>query len=87
MSEKKYGIACHGGPTYRCLSVGNTSYPQELCGSAYYKPEENLFILSPFYPYDSRKSANDDLKKARNRRCTMFLPYDGYGKCEIVMEE
>ena len=83
----KYGIACHGGPKKRCLAVGNTRYPEELCGSAFYKPDQNVFVLAPLYPYASRKDADADLKKARERRCSMFLPYDGYGKCEIVNDK
>ena len=81
---KLYGIACHGGPTHRALKVGRTSYPEDLCGSAYWVPAENKYILAPIYPFTTRKSAQEDLKRARERRCQMFLPYDGYGTCCIV---
>jgi hypothetical protein len=86
MTKTAYGIACFGGPKHRTLSVGRTKYPQELCGAAYWSVDKKTFLLAPLYPFSRRKDAENEIKEARKMRCKLFLPYDGYGKCEIVKE-
>lgn len=82
-----YAIVCEGGPKKRQLCVGHSMQPlQILDGRAFYVPNENSFILAPVYPFNSAKDARAVMKKAREIRCQMFLPYDGYGICKIIEE-
>lgn len=82
-----YGICCSGGPKKRALSVGKETIEYAANdGVVFYFPEEKFhrFQFKDNYCYVKRKDAEADLKKAREARVSMFLPYDGFSACRIV---
>lgn len=83
-----YGICCTGGPKRRAVSVGQDTVEFAANdGTVFYFPEENAFKFADNYAYAKRKDAEADIKKARERRMTMFLPYDGFSVCKIVRKK